>query len=142
MRKQKFMVLLALLAILVGAVTLASCGNSHGASDNKNPATMIGQWHQVNADEDGWMTASISGDSIQVNLRGRDSSSVFWVGSFDTSRRPAGKFDIVSLGDQDAMQWDLMASSEKQKTFGYDHGVLSFQFSAMGSSTIIHMTKK
>jgi hypothetical protein len=102
---------------------------------------MVGEWRQTNANSDGWMTASISGNSIRVNLRGRDSNSIFWVGSFDTSRRPHGTFKVVSLGDQSAMKWALMASSEKQKTFSYDNGVLSFGFSALGSSTTIHMTK-
>jgi hypothetical protein len=141
MRKNKFLVLLALLAVFVGAVTLASCGHSHGVSNSKNPTTMVGEWRQTNANSDGWMTASISGNSIRVNLRGRDSNSIFWVGSFDTSRRPHGTFKVVSIGDQRAMKWALMASSEKRKTFSYDNGVLSFGFSALNSSTTIHMTK-
>jgi hypothetical protein len=133
---------LALLALVVSIFTLAACGSSHGASSSdKNPATLVGEWSQVNASSDGWMMASISGDSIQVNLRGRDSSSIFWMGSFDTSRRPSGKFKVVSLGDQDAMKWDITASTEQQKTFTYDSGVLSFEFSAMGSSTTVLMTK-
>jgi hypothetical protein len=133
---------LALLALIVSIFTLAACGSSHGASsDNKNPTTLIGEWSQINASSDGWMTASISGDSIQVNLRSRGSSSIFWLGSFDTSHKPYGKFNVVSLGDQDAMKWDIMASGEKQKTFTYDSGVLSFGFSAMGSSTTVRMVK-
>ena len=142
MRKQKFMVLLALLAVFVGAISLAACGSSHsGSHDDKHPATMMGEWHQINANSDGWLTASISGSSIQVNLRSRDSSSIFWMGSFETSQlnHPSGKFKVVSLGDQDAMKWDITASTEQQKTFTYDHGVLSFQFSALGSSTIVHL---
>jgi len=130
---------LALLAMIVSISALAACGNSHGA--NPNPASLTGEWHQVNSNADGWMTASISGESIQVNLRSRSSSSIFWMGSFDTSRKPVGKFKVVSLGDQDAMKWQITASTEPKKTFTYDNGVLSFKFSAMGSSTIVHMIK-
>jgi hypothetical protein len=131
---------LALLAFIVSVFTLASCGSSHGASVNARPESLVGEWHQVNSNPNGWMTASISGESIQVNLRGRDSSSIFWLGSFDT-HRSANKFKVVSLGDQDAMKYKIAASDESQKTFTYDHGVLSFEFSALGSSTTIHMTK-
>lgn len=141
-RRGKFLVLLAFLILLVSAISLAACGTSHDASrSNKNPATLVGEWRQINASSNGWMTASISSGSIQVNLRGRDSSSIFWLGTFDTSRKPRGKFNIVSIGDQDAMRWDITASSEKKKTFSYNRGVLSFEFSAMGSSATIHMIK-
>lgn len=133
--------ILAVLALIVSIFTLASCGSTHGASVSTKPVSLVGEWHQVNSDPSGWMTASISGESIQVNLKGRDSSSVFWMGTFDTHKRTASKYKVVSLGDQDAMRWMITASSESKKTFTYDHGVLSFQFSALGSSTTIHMTK-
>lgn len=133
--------ILALLALVVSIFTLASCGSSHGASVSTQPVSLIGEWHQVNSNPSGWMTASISGESIQVNLRGRDSSSIFWLGTFDTHKRSTSKYKIVSLGDQDAMKWQITASTESKKTFTYDHGVLSFEFSALGSSTTIHMTK-
>ncbi|QJD49769.1 lipoprotein [Streptomyces phage ClubPenguin] len=132
---------LALLALIVSIFTLASCGTSHGVSASKKPTSLVGEWNQINASRDGWMTASISGESIQVNLRGRDSSTVFWMGSFDTHKRTATKYKVVSLGDQDAMKYEIFASTEKKKTFTYDHGVLSFVFSMGKSSTVIHMKK-
>lgn len=131
---------LALLALIVSIFTLASCG-SHGATTTKEPVSLIGEWHQINTNSNGWMSASISGESIQVNLRGRDSSSIFWMGTFDAHKRQDKKFEVVSLADQDAMKWMITASTESKKTFTYDHGVLSFEFSALGSSSIIHMTK-
>lgn len=132
---------LALLAMIVSIFALAACGDSHGASSNTNPSSLIGEWSQVNPNSGGWMTASISGESIQVNLKGRESSSIYWMGSFDTSRKPLGKFKVVSLGDQDAMKWQITASTDSKKTFTYDNGELSFKFSALGSSTIVHMTQ-
>lgn len=132
---------MTLLAIVISIFTLAACGGSHGAS-SKNPATLIGEWHQVDSDPNGWFTASISGESIQVNLHGRDSRSIFWMGSFDTSHRPIGKFKVVSLPDPDArytMKRSLMASTDSKKTFSYNDGELSFKFSALGTTTIVHM---
>ena len=132
---------LALLAMIVSIFTLAACGDTHGASSSKNPSSLVGEWRQVNSNPNGWMTASISGESIQVNLVSRDSSSIFWLGSFDTNRTPIGKFKVVSLGDQDAMKLMIAASSESKKTFTYNNGDLSFEFSALGSSTTVHMKK-
>jgi hypothetical protein len=120
---------------------LAACG-SQGASDNKAPTSLTGDWTQVGANKNGWFVASISGETIQVNLEGRDSSSIFWMGSFDTSRHTVGKYKVVSIPDPDArkvLDGSLMATTEATKTFTYDHGVISFEFSALGSSTIVHL---
>lgn len=135
---------LAILGTAVSISTLAACGGSHYASDNKNPSSLIGEWHQTNSNPDGWMTASISANSIQVDLRGRDSKSIFWMGSFDTNRKPVGKFKIVSIPDPDArytMKKSLMASNEPKKTFTYNNGDLSFEFSMAGTSKTIHLSK-
>lgn len=136
--------ILALLAVVVSIFTLASCVHTHGASSNKNPASLVGEWHQSNSNPNGWFTASISGESIQVTMRGRDSSTIYWMGSFDTSHRPTNKFKVVSLPDPDArytMKKSLMASTDSQKTFTYKNGDLSFEYSALGSSTTVHMHK-
>lgn len=138
MRISKYLApLVAILAIF----GLAACG-SQGATASKNPTSLIGDWRQVGANKDGWFTASITGESIQVNLEGRDSGSIFWMGSFDSSHAAVGKFKVVSIPDADArntMRYSLMASSEKTTTFTYDHGLISFKFSALGSSAIIHL---
>lgn len=136
---RKFLTLLT--TIVVSVFALVACGSSPGASASKNPVSLVGEWYQINHNPDSWMTASISGESIQVDFRSSDYRSIFWMGSFDTRLKQSGKFKIVSLGDQDAMRWQIAASTEKQKTFTYDHGILSFEFSVLGSSTTIHMTK-
>lgn len=138
---------LALLALIVSIFTLASCGSTHGASVSNKPVSLVGEWHQVKSDPNGWMTASISGESIQVNLEGRDSSSIYWAGTFDTHKRTTSKYKVISLIDPDAMKYAIISASDKNGTplktmpFTYDHGVLSFQFSALGRSTTVHMTK-
>lgn len=134
---------LAILGVAASISTLTACGGSHYAS-NKNPSSLIGEWHQTNSNSDGWMTASISAGSIQVDLRGRDSRSIFWMGSFDTDRKPVGKFKVVSIPDPDAryiMKKSLMASNELKKTFVYNNGDLSFEFSMAGTSKTIHLSK-
>jgi hypothetical protein len=129
---------LAILGAAVSISMLAACGGSH---DNKNPSSLIGEWHQVNKNPDGYMTASIDGDSIQVNLRGRDSSAIFWLGTFAGTHRPVGKFKVVSLRDQDATKYNIASSPDKTKTFTYKNGDLSFDFSTLGSTTTVHLHK-
>lgn len=137
MRISKFLVSLVTIVVIF---VQAACGSQD--SSYENPSSFVGEWHQVNSNPAGWMTASISGESIQVNLRTRDSSSIFWMGTFDTSKKPVGKFEIVSLGDQDAMKWKILASTESKKTFVYDNGDLSFDFSMAGTSTVVHLKKE
>lgn len=130
--------LVAILAIF----GLAACG-SQGASASSNPTSLIGDWRQVGPDSDGWFTASISGGSIQVNLEGRDgSSSIYWMGSFESDHPTVGKFTVVSIPDADArntMKYSLMSSDEKTKTFSYKNGVISFKFTALGTSAVIQL---
>jgi len=134
---------LALLGVILSLIALlTACGSEHAATANQQPKSLIGDWRQVGHNPDGWFTASITGGSIQVNLEGRDSSSIYWMGSFDSSHPTVGKFKIVSIPDADArytMKTSLMASEETTKPFTYDNGVISFKYSILGTSAVIQL---
>jgi hypothetical protein len=139
---------LATLGVAAVSISMvAACVGSGADNDettDENPTTLIGEWHQVNKNPDGYMTATIDVGSIQVDLHGRDSRSIFWMGSFEGDHEPAGKFTVTSIPDPDArytMKHSLMASNESKKTFTYDNGDLSYEFSMAGTSTIVHLTK-
>lgn len=127
--------------VAVALASISGCGTSLAVDSKPRTVSLIGEWRQINPNSGGWMTASISGESVQVNLRGRGSSSVYWMGTFDTHPRKSNKFKVVSIGDPDAAKSMIAADESKTKTFTYDHGVLSFKFSALGTSATIHMTK-
>lgn len=109
--------------------------------DNKPPINLIGKWHQTKTENDILMEATISSGSIQIDMKTRDSNSIYWMGSFDTSKNSSSSFEIVSKGDQDAMSMSIFGSQDKTKKFTYIDGDLSFKFTMMGTTSTIHLSK-
>lgn len=143
--QKKFVLpILGICLSILGVFLTVSAFSDNGVSDSKNPSILTGEWRQTNSNGDGWMSASISADSIQVTLNGRDSSFIYWMGSFDGTHKPSGKFKTTSIPDADArytMEKSLMASSDPEKIFTYDNGEISFEFTAMGRTKIVYLTK-
>lgn len=106
------------------------------------PTSLIGNWAQVNGEPDATMTAEITGEAIQINMETRDSSSIYWLGSFDTTGDLTTTFDVESQGDQDAMALSLFGSGDPTKTFAYKDGKISYGFTIMGSTTTVYLAKK
>jgi hypothetical protein len=119
-------------------------GAKAGAStkdDKPKTVNFIGTWHQIDGDPSAVMTAEISFGAIQINLKTRDSSNVYWLGTFDTDMTDVKAFTMISNGDQDAMANMIFASQDSTKKFTYRDGVLSFDFSILGTTTTVHLTK-
>lgn len=154
---KRFIALYALLAALtVGGIFFATVANdastAQGSTYTKpaippKPVSLVGNWKQTKGMPGVTMTAEVSGDSIQINMRfdRDDMTGIFWMGSFDASDQTATKFTVTSLPDPDArkaLAGSLFGSSEKTKKFHYDDGDLSFEFSMMGVESTVHMTRK
>lgn len=142
MGKKLYLTIFATAIALVAGLTYFVVDNADASTDN-NPSSLIGDWRQTNSSDTGTgFTAEISAGGIQINYPMRDGSGgIFWLGTFDGDHNPSGVFEIKSLGDQDAMALDLLASSEKTKPFTYKNGDLSFGFSVRDLKSTIHMTK-
>lgn len=143
MTRKLYLTIVATVMALAGALTYFVVSNADASAANSNPTSLIGDWHQTNSNESGaGFTAEISAGGVQINYPTRDGSGgIFWLGTFDGTHNPSGVFEIKSLGDQDAMALDLLASSEKVKPFTYKNGDLSFGFSLRDLKTTIHMSK-
>jgi len=111
-------------------------------SDDK-PKTMnfIGKWHQIEGNPNALMTAEITYGAIQINMRLDGSDNVYWLGTFDTDMTDIQHFTMISVGDQDAMANKIFASQDPTKTFTYSGGVLSFDFTMLGSTTTVRLSK-
>lgn len=147
--------LLVISVLLVGALFVLAVRNvennkdhiDRGTTGNKvvnAPTNLLGEWHQTKSGiPDIVMDASINPNSIQINMtpQGSTNSSIYWLGTFDTSKNSADSFDTTSLGDQDAMQGSIFASLDDRKLFTYKNGDLSFKFTMMGTTTTVHLAK-
>lgn len=121
---------------------LAGCEFTDNGAPNKIPKSLIGQWYQTENDIDGVeMQASVSSSSIQIDMQFRDSSEMYWMGSFSGTNSPKRRYTIKSQGDSDAMSLSLFGSQDKNKVFKYKNGVISFEFSMLGETTTVKMAK-
>lgn len=138
--------LLTTLGILASISLLSACGGSTEASEMKVLDSLVGEWHQINADEVGVdMVATVNPASIQIDVKTREGShSVYWLGTFETDQDLSKKIDIVSNADSDAqMQMDasIFGSQSKTKQFTYENGELTFEFTIMRTTSTVRLQK-
>jgi hypothetical protein len=146
---KRYLVVTTLMAILVGVGIYFAVASSDANAESPvavvqstSPVSLAGEWKQSSSGiPNVVMTAEISGDSIKIFMKMSDTAGVFWMGSFNTSHETSQSFTVNSVGNVEAMKYDLYASSEKTKTFTYKDGDLSYQFSIMGVSTIVHLSR-
>ena len=133
-------------AALTSISLLTACGGSSD-SDSKAPKSFVGDWYQTNSSDDGvYMTASVSAnDSIQITMKTRDSSAVYWMGSFQVSdKKTSDSFKLESKADPDAQKWmasSIFGSQDKSKMFEYKNGDISYKFTMVGVTKTVHLSK-
>jgi hypothetical protein len=87
------------------------------------------------------MTATIDSGNIHIDLSTGDTSGIYWIGTFPVEKILSDGFTVTSAGDTQAMESDLFASQDSTKTFTYKNGVLSFQFSILGTTRTVHLQR-
>lgn len=133
---------LATLGAIASISVLAACGGSHKDAEAATPKTLLGGWHQEKRNETGvYMTADIRPGTIQIDMETRSSSSIYWLGGFDTDEDPSKPFETISMGDSDALALELFGSQDKTKKFTYKDGVISFKFKMLGTTTTVSLVK-
>lgn len=142
MNTKIFVVVSVVISTLVGIGIYFTVSSADATVKTKAPKTLVGTWHQTNKVDGIIMQASVnSDDTIQVNLKTRDSSSIYWMGSFDSQRDPQSSFDVHSQANSDALEMSIFGSQDPTKTFKYNRGDLSFKFTMMGTTSTIHLQK-
>ncbi|QEQ93540.1 hypothetical protein SEA_GIRLPOWER_41 [Streptomyces phage GirlPower] len=131
-------------ATLASISLLTACGTETGS---KAPKSFVGDWYQTNGKDTGvYMTAAVSSnDTIQIHLKTRDSGGVYWMGSFQVSdKKTSDSFKLESKADPDAQKWmasSIFGSQDKSKSFKYEDGDLSYEFTMVGVTKTIHLSK-
>ncbi|AOZ64911.1 hypothetical protein SEA_ESKETIT_46 [Streptomyces phage Esketit] len=131
-------------AALTSISLLTACGTETGS---KAPKSFVGDWYQTNGKDTGvYMTAAVSSnDTIQIHLKTRDSGGVYWMGSFQVSdKKTSDSFKLESKADPDAQKWmasSIFGSQDKSKSFKYENGDLSYEFTMVGVTKTIHLSK-
>lgn len=147
------MIAAALLAMLTacGGTTSAdtsSAQNTNAASqkaEEKKPADLTGDWKQVNSSsDDSYQQATISGDTIEIYWvsDGGDTKSLYWAGSFEAPTTADEPYSWESKNDHDKTDSALLASTDDTKKFTYEKNQISYEASALGTTTTIQLEKQ
>lgn len=138
-------ILAALAAVAVTLVFTVFHGTSSATTVDPSigPVDVSGHWHQSQSGIPGAvMDAYISDGKIRINVTMSESTNgIYWQGTFDPTTAVVKKFSVTSIGDTAAMAVSMYASQDSTKTFTYDNGDLSFPYSIMGVSTVVHLTR-
>jgi len=106
------------------------------------PVHLYGQWHQVHSGMSNVkMTATITENTITINMSMGDIQSVYWIGTFPVFDNVPNSFAVTSRGDTNAMSSDILASQDATKTFTYKDGELSYPFSIEGLNTTVYLSQ-
>ena len=147
------MIAAALLAMLTACGGTASTSTDNGSAQNtasqkaeeKQLADLTGDWKQVNSSsDDSYQQATISGDTIEIYWvsDNGDSKSLYWAGSFEAPTTADEPYSWESKNDHDKTDSALMASSDDTKKFTYEKNQISYEASALGTTTTIRLEKQ
>lgn len=140
--------------IVLGAallVTVFTGCNSSSASLVKSKTTqkqvpdLTGSWKQTNGQsESSYQLATISGDTIEIYWMSDsgDSKSLYWAGTFVAPTTADEPYKWDSKNDHNKTENAMLASSDDTKTMTYQNGVLSYEASALGTTTTIKLEKQ
>lgn len=87
------------------------------------------------------MEAIVTANSIEINWVKPDQKSLYWKGTF-TAPTKAGAYSWTSQGDTETMKTSIMASQDATKKFTYDGKQLTYEQSALGTTTTVRMSKQ
>lgn len=138
-------------AVVVVAMLLTSCGSATPSYSPSPDATVTAEEAPAQTNDADvlagvWISegdvpfeATVKDGTIVVQIVDGESKSLFWKGTFPNS---AQKGDILlSEADVEALSSSIMGSSELVKPFTYEGDEILFEFSMMGTSTVIHVKK-
>ena len=114
-------------------------------SPKKQAPDLTGNWKQTNSKSDSsYQAATISGDTIEIYWisDNGDTKSLYWAGSFVAPTTTDEPYKWDSKNDHSKTEGAMLASSDDTKTMTYQNGVLSYEASALGTTTTVKLEKQ
>ena len=125
------------------ALTLAGCVSPEKPESGSDQPTTA-QEQPKQEEKDSYQVATISGDTITINWvsNGGDTKSLYWAGSYVAPTEATDSYSWESANDTEQTDKAMLASSDATKAFKYENGVLSYEASAMGTTTTVKMERE
>jgi len=127
-----------------GSTTSTPPESASEAAAPAAPADLTGEWVQSNSkSEDSYQAATITADTIEINwvADGGDTVSLYWAGSYEAPTSE-GSFTWESANDTSKTGSAMLASGDPTKGFTYENDTISYQASALGTTTKIELKRK
>lgn len=128
----KTLVAAALLPILFA---LSACSAAPA-----EPVDLAGAWSSP-AGDGLQFVATISGDQIEMHMTMDDTKGLYWKGTFPVSDQASDGTVITSVADVEALSGSLLGSQDASKDFTYSGGSLRFDFTMMGVTKTVSLSK-
>ena len=116
-----------------------------GCSKNSEPVDLTGEWIQSNSSsKDSWQEATISENEIEINwiTDNGDTKSLYWDGTQTAPTETGDSYSWISENDTSKTTSALLASTDKKKQFKYENCTISYEVSALGTTTTVKLERK
>lgn len=149
--KKKAITLLMMSALVL---TIGACGSSSNSNSEKTeettapvekeePTDLTGTWQSEN-NNGSYHEAVITDSTIEINWvsDNGDTKSLYWAGSFTPPTEAVDNYSWTSENDTEKTASAMMASSDETKEFTYEKGIISYEASALGTTTTMKLEKQ
>lgn len=136
--------LLALTGCSAEDTSPTSPADSEAAAEEPQAPDLVGEWQQSNAaSEDAYQQATITADVITIEWvsDGGDTRAIYWVGTFEAPIDASGAYTWTSVRDAAATDSALLASTADSKDFTFEGDTISYEVSAVGTTTVVDLKK-
>lgn len=134
-----------IITIFTGCSFTSKGSGNEGNTPEKEIPDLTGEWKQENSNsEDSYQSATISGDTIEIYwvTDNGDTKSLYWAGTFEAPTTADEPYSWDSKNDHSKTESAMLASSDDTKTMTYEKGELSYEASAMGTTTTVRLKKQ
>ena len=122
-------------------LSLTACGGK--SKESESIPDLTGTWKSEN-NNGSYQEAVITEDSIEINWVMDDgkTKSIYWAGTFTAPTEATDTHEWTSKRDKEKTDTALLASTDDSKDFSYSNGKISYEVSAMGTTTTLELTKE
>lgn len=123
----------------------SSAPESSAAEEAPEAPDLTGEWKQSNTNsEDSYQQASITSDTITIEwvTDGGNTTSIYWVGTFEAPTDASESYTWTSERDAEATDSSLLGSTSDTKDFMYEGETISYEVTALGTTTTVEMKKE
>lgn len=134
-----------LLAVTVVCLVLAGCGGESAQAASSSappPLDLTGSWEEKDAG-DSYQAGYIKDGEIVLYWvsDGGDIKALYWAGTYVAPATAADSYTWDSVNDKEQTSTALLASGDDTKTFTYENGELTYEMSALGVTSKMHLVR-